>query len=197
MRKLTLTAGALAIALTMTACKGKDEAPATDDAAKTEAIEGAEAAATADAALVTEAQKTAAVVVSDAWARETATDAVAGGAFMTITNGTAKDDVLVSATAKFAGKVEMHESKMDNNVMVMRPVEGGIPLKAGSVTRLAPGGLHVMFMDLKGPLRAGKEVEVTLTFKEAGEQTVKLPVKSMAEADAMGGMAHGKDGTHE
>lgn len=196
MRKLTLTASALALALTMTACKGKED-EAADGAAKTEAVTDADKTAEADAALVTEAQKTAAVVVTDAWARETATDATAGGAFMTITNGTAKDDILVSATAKFAGKVEMHESKMDNDVMVMRPLTDGIPLKAGAVTRLAPGGLHVMFLDLKGPLRAGKEVEVTLNFKEAGAQTVKLPVKSMAEADAMGGMAHGKDGTHE
>ena len=54
-----------------------------------------------------------------------------------------------------------------------------------------------MFVDLKGPLRAGKEVEVTLTFKESGTQTVKLPVKSMADADAMAPMDHGKDGAHE
>ena len=132
-----------------------------------------------------EAQKTKAVVVSDAFARETAADATAGGAFMTIANGTATDDVLVSATAKFAGKVEMHESSTDNGVMVMRPLADGIPVKAGSVVRLAPGGLHIMFMDLKGPLRAGKEVEVTLTFKTAGAQTVKLPVKAMAEGEAM------------
>lgn len=192
MRKFTLTASALALALTVNACKGKEDAPAADDAAKTEATADADTAS-ADSALVTEAQKANAVVVSDAWARETAPDAKAGGAFMTITNGTAKDDVLVSATAKFAGKVEMHESKMDNNVMVMRPLADGIPLKAGSVTRLAPGGLHVMFMDLKGPLRAGKEVEVTLNFKTAGAQTVKLPVKSMADAAAMAP----KDGAHE
>lgn len=185
MRKFTLTASALALALTMTACKGKEEAPAGDDAAKTEAAPAADANAAADAALVAEAQKTSAVVVSDAMARETAPDAKEGGAFMTIANGTTKDDVLVSVTAKFAGKVELHESKMDNNVMVMRPVADGIPVKAGSVVRLAPGGLHVMFMELKGPLRAGKEVEVTLNFKEAGAQTVKLPVKSMADADAM------------
>lgn len=185
MRKFTLTASALALALTMSACKGKEEAPAAEDAAKTEATTTADATAAADAALVAEAQKTKAVVVSDAWARETAPDAKAGGAFMTITNGTATDDILVSATAKFAGKVEMHESKMDNGVMTMRPLTDGIPLKAGAVTRLAPGGLHVMFMELKGPLRAGKEVEVTLNFKTAGAQTVKLPVKSMAEADAM------------
>lgn len=189
MRKLTLTASAIALTLTMAACKGKEEAPAADDMAKTEAMADADTTATADAALVTEAQKAVAVVVTDAWARETAPDAKAGGAFMTIANGTAKDDVLVSATAKFAGKVEMHESTMDNNVMVMRPLADGIPLKAGSVTRLAPGGLHVMFIDLKGPLRAGKEVEVTLNFKEAGAQTVKLPVKSMAEADTMAPMA--------
>ena len=124
MRTLTLTASALALALTMTACKGKEEAPA-GDAAKTEATTAADAKINADADLVAAAQKTTAIVVSDAWARETAPEAKAGGGFMTITNGTATDDVLVSATAKFAGKVEIHESKMDNDVMVMRPLADG------------------------------------------------------------------------
>ena len=194
MRKFTIAVSAAALCLTIAACKGQEDAPAADDAAKTEVTAEAQAAS-ADAAMIADAQKANAVVISDAWARETAPDAKAGGAFMTLTNGTATDDILVSATAKFAGKVEMHESKMDNEVMVMRPLTDGIPLKAGAVTKLAPGGLHIMFMDLKGPLRAGKEVEVTLNFKTAAPQTVKLPVKSMTDADAMGGMANG--GAHE
>lgn len=192
MRKFTIAVSAAALCLSVAACKGKDEAPATDDARSAEMVPDADG--NTDDGLIAAAKTANAIVVSDSFARETAPDAKAGGAFMTLTNGTATDDILVSATAKFAGKVEMHESKMDNDVMVMRPLADGIPLKAGAVTKLAPGGLHIMFMDLKGPLRAGKEVEITLNFKTAAPQTLKLPVKSMADAP----MAAGHEGgAHE
>ena len=65
---------------------------------------------------------------------------------------------------------------MDNGVMKMRPVEGGLEVKPSESVTLKPGGFHIMLVDLKHPLEAGKTVEVTLQFEKAGTVKVELPV---------------------
>ncbi|MCL6708400.1 DUF1775 domain-containing protein [Pseudomonas sp. R2.Fl] len=99
-----------------------------------------------------------------------------GGGFVTITNKGHHDDVLVSAQSPVAGRVEIHEMAMQNNVMKMRPLKDGVAVPAGGTVELKPGGLHLMFMEVKEPFAEGATVPVTLTFKNAGEVQVTLPV---------------------
>ncbi|EEB82380.1 DUF1775 domain-containing protein [Roseobacter sp. GAI101] len=100
---------------------------------------------------------------------------VAGG-FLTITNGGDTDDTLIRASSNVAARMEVHEMAMQDSVMKMRELEDGLPIPAGETVMLKPGGYHIMFMDLAGPLSEGDTVEVTLTFKKAGEVTLTMPV---------------------
>jgi copper(I)-binding protein len=124
--------------------------------------------------------KTGSITVSNPWARASMGMARAGAAFMTLKNDGSVDDTLVSAAANVAKKVELHTHIMANGIMKMRRVEGGIPVPAGSMTMLKPGGYHVMFMGLKAPFREGGSFPLTLTFARAGKVKVTVEIKSGA-----------------
>jgi len=128
------------------------------------------------------------VEVKDAWARATVQGQTATGAFMKLT---AKDGAkLVGAASPAAEVVEVHEMRMDGNVMRMRAAPQ-IDLPVGQTVELKPGGYHVMLMDLKAPLKAGNTLPLTLTFKDAkgAESKVQLqvPVRMGAPAAEMQG----------
>jgi copper(I)-binding protein len=115
-----------------------------------------------------------AVKVEGAWARVSVQGQMATGAFMKLT---AKDGTkLVGASSSAAGVTEVHEMKMDGNVMTMRAVPA-LDLPAGKTVELKPGGYHVMLMDLKAPLAKGGSVPLTLTFKDAKGVESKLDLK--------------------
>ena len=125
-----------------------------------------------------------AVDVKGAWARATVPGQKASGAFMTLT---AKDrGQLVSVSSPVAGVVEVHEMKMDGDIMKMRAVEGGLDLPAGKAVELKPGGYHVMLMDLKAPLQKDTTIPLNLVFKDAkgaqSNMSIVVPVSTMAPA---------------
>jgi periplasmic copper chaperone A len=118
------------------------------------------------------------------YARATPPGATAGGAYLSIENGGSAPDTLLAARSPAAGMVEIHEMSMDGNVMRMRALPGGITIPAGGKVALAPGGYHIMLMDLKQPLAAGKSIPLTLVFAKAGSIDVDVHVEAMG---AMGG----------
>ena len=108
--------------------------------------------------------QTASLQVEGAWARATVQGQKATGAFMKIT---AKESMrLVGAQSPVAGVTEVHEMKMEGDVMKMRAVPG-LDLPAGKAVELKPGGYHVMLMDLKAPLVKDSKVPLTLVFKNS------------------------------
>lgn len=133
--------------------------------------------------------------VAGAWIRATVPGQSGSGAFMTLTAKTTSRLVAVSTPA--AGVAEVHEMKMDGDIMRMRAVAGGVELPAGKPVELKSGGFHVMLMDLKQPLVNGSTVPLTLTLRDAkgAESKVELqvPVSLTApdgKADPMAGMDH-------
>ena len=83
---------------------------------------------------------------------------------------------------------------MDNGVMKMRPVEGGLEIKPGETVTLRPSGFHVMLVDLKQPLQQGKMAEATLKFENAGTVKVEFPIAAIGASAPAGGkmmMDHG------
>ena len=139
--------------------------------------------------LSTAACAQAVVDVKGAWARATVQGQKASGAFMTLT---AKDRVkLVGISSPVAGVVEVHEMKMDGDIMKMRALANGLDLPAGKAVSLKPGGYHVMLMDLKLPLQKDTTIPMTLVFKDAkGAQSnlaIMVPVSTTAPADASAG----------
>jgi copper(I)-binding protein len=106
---------------------------------------------------------------------------------------------LVSASSPVAGVTEVHEMKMDGDVMKMRAVQGGLELPAGKAVELKPGGYHVMLMDLKSTLQKDSMIPLTLVFKDAkGVETkteLNVPVSMTppgAKASDMPAMDHSK-----
>lgn len=126
------------------------------------------------------------------WSRAAGAGRVGAG-FLTLRNS-GEADRLVSARADIARTVELHTHIREGNVMRMRPVEA-IDLPSGQSVTLAPGGLHLMLIDLKQPLRQGDSVPVTLVFEKAGEIQVTLAVQS-AGARGPGGAAAGSGHHH-
>lgn len=107
-----------------------------------------------------------------------------GAGFLSVTNKGAAADRLIGARAAYARKVELHTHLMDNGVMRMREVEGGIPLPPGEKVELKPGGFHIMLIGLSQPLKAGERAPLTLVFETAGEIEVELAVEAAGRAPA-------------
>ena len=116
------------------------------------------------------------LVITQAWSRATPGGAKVGGGYLTIVNKGTTPDRLVGGSADVAGKVQVHEMSMNNGVMTMRPVEGGLVIEPGKTVKLTPGGLHLMLLDLKGPLKQGDKLPVTLEFEKAGRVSVTFDV---------------------
>ena len=138
--------------------------------------------------------QSAAVQVEGAWARASVQGQKGTGAFMRLT---AKDGArLVRAESPAAGVAEVHEMKMDGDVMKMRAVPS-LALPAGKAVELKPGGYHVMLMDLKAPLAKGATVPLTLVFKDAqgAESQMQLQVPVSVQAPGAAG-AHGMGMKH-
>lgn len=136
-----------------------------------------------------EAVKLGDLAISGGFSRATLPNAPVAGGYLSITNGGHADDRLVSASADFAKKTEIHEMKMEGDVMKMQALPDGVALPAGATVDLKPGGNHIMFMGLKHPLKEGETVNVTLTFEKAGEVSVPLQVGPI-NAKSPGADAH-------
>ena len=128
--------------------------------------------------------------IAQPWARATPKGASAGAAYLTITNNGTAPDRVSCVSSDDSAKCQIHTMTMDNGVMKMRPVEGGLEIKPGQTVTLKPGGLHVMLVELKHPLEQGKAAEATFQFEKAGTVKVAFPVLALG-APAPGAAAGG------
>jgi len=123
------------------------------------------------------------------WVRATVPAQTSTGAFMQIT--APKDAKLVEVRTPVAGVAEVHEMRMVDNVMRMRPA-GPLDLPAGKTVALTPGGYHVMLMELKGQVKAGDTVPLTLVIEDKDKKRetieVKAAVRALGEAPPMAHM---------
>lgn len=122
------------------------------------------------------------VQVEEPWVRATVAQQKITGAFMRIT--APQDARLVSARSPVAGRVEIHEMAMENNVMKMRAVDA-VELPADKLVELKPGGYHVMLFDLKRPVVEGDTVPLTIVVegKDGKRESIALeaPVRPLAQ----------------
>jgi copper(I)-binding protein len=124
------------------------------------------------------------VTVQDAWVRATVPGQRATGAFMRLR--AASGSRLQSASTPAAGLAEVHEMRLEGDIMRMQALKDGLDLPAGQTVELKPGGYHLMLLDLKSPLAKGSTVALTLVFVDAkGVQTqseLQVPVATVAPA---------------
>jgi copper(I)-binding protein len=129
------------------------------------------------------------LTITGGFARATLPGARIGGGYLTIANSGAEADTLTGAASEDADAVQVHQMSMDNGVMTMSPVAGGLDIPAGGSVSLDPMGYHLMIMNLKQPLIENQCLEVTLTFARAGTVPVVLNIAGTAATSAPDGMA--------
>src|SRR5712691_719040 len=120
------------------------------------------------------------------WSRATPKGAKTGAGYVSIKNTGSTPDRLIGGSFADSGKVEVHQMTMDQGVMKMRPVAGGVEIKPGETVELKPdGGLHLMFVGLKQPLKKGEQVAGTLEFEKSGTVQVQYTVEGIGEKSSM------------
>jgi copper(I)-binding protein len=110
------------------------------------------------------------------WSRATPKGAATGAGYLTITNVGPSPDRLVSVSLDDATTAQIHQMTVDNGVMKMREVAGGLEIKPGDTVKLDPQGYHLMFMGLKAPIVKGQPIKGSLTFEKAGTIDVEFDV---------------------
>ncbi len=120
--------------------------------------------------------KVGALTIEAPWSRATPAGAKTAAGYLKITNNGKEPDRLLRGTFAAAARSEVHEMAMVNDVMKMRELADGLEIKPGETVELKPGGYHMMFMDLKTPLKAGQTVKGTLVFQKAGSVAVSYTI---------------------
>jgi periplasmic copper chaperone A len=132
------------------------------------------------------------IAIEGAWVRTAVPGQKGTGGFMKIT--TKQDMQLVGISSPVAGVGEVHEMKMEGDVMKMRALPGGLALPAGKAVELKPGGLHLMLLDLKQALPNNSTVPVTLMFKDKAGKDLKMEIKVPVSVRAPAGAAGASKG---
>ena len=135
--------------------------------------------------------KAGALRIGHPWSRATPANAPVAGGYMTMENTGDADDRLVAVSAEIAPRGEIHEMKMEGDVMKMSPLPDGLPIRAGETVKLAPGGYHLMFMPLARQLKEGDTFRGELVFEKAGKVTVEFKV------EGIGARGDGKADSHK
>lgn len=122
--------------------------------------------------------------VGHPWARATPPAAKVGGAYLRIENAGRMPDRLIGGSTEAAARIEIHESSLIDGIMRMRERTDGVIVPAGDDVEFKPGGLHLMLVDLKAPLRLGDMVKATLSFEKAGQIDVEFQVQGAGTPQA-------------
>jgi periplasmic copper chaperone A len=124
------------------------------------------------------------ITVGHPWARATPEGADAGVGYVKITNAGKQADRLTGGSFNGDGVVEIHEMKMDGDVMKMRQLKDGLEIAAGATVELKPGGNHLMFTGLKSAIVEGPKVKGTLNFEKAGAIDVEFMIEPVGASES-------------
>ena len=122
------------------------------------------------------------VQAEDAWCRPTPNGVLVGGCYVTLVSS--RDDRLVSVASPLSELVEIHEMRMEGDMMRMGELEDGLPLPAGETVQMRPGAQHLMLTTLAAPLAEGETVPLHLAFEDAAVVTVEAQVRQPEDAGA-------------
>ncbi len=131
------------------------------------------------------------IVIEQPYARSSSPAARVGAAFMVIKNTGTEDDRLVAASTDAATRVELHTHVMTDGIAKMMEVPEGFVIPAQGETLLQRGGYHVMMMGLTAPFVQDETITLHLTFENAGEVTLVVPIDGQRDGGMnMGNMNH-------
>lgn len=124
------------------------------------------------------------IVIEQPWIRATPAGAKVAGGYMTITNTGSEPDRLIGGVLPQAGRFTVHQMKMNGNVMQMREIQGGLEIKPGQKIEFNPGGYHVMFTELREPIKQGDTLKGQLRFEKAGMVDIEYRVEGIGAQGA-------------
>ena len=119
------------------------------------------------------------LTVTSPWTRATPGGAKIAGGYLKITNNGSSADRFVGTKSDVSDRIKIHEMSMNDGIMKMRPLPNGLEIKPGETLELKSGGYHLMFMDLKQPLKPGDTFEAKLQFEKAGPLDVNFSVRAL------------------
>ncbi len=120
-----------------------------------------------------------ALKIDHPWSRATPKGATVAGGYMKITNTGTTPDRLVGGSTDAAKKLELHEMRMDGNVMKMRELPNGLEIPAGATVELTPDSYHLMMTGISRQFQKGDRVKAALTFEKAGKVDVEFAVEAV------------------
>lgn len=126
------------------------------------------------------------IEIKHPWSKATVVGAPVGGGYLSIANTGTEPDRLMMVTSDVSKMTQIHEMKVEDGVMKMGEIRGGLEIAPGAIVDLKPGGLHVMFIGIKAPFKQGESVKAVLTFDKAGTIEVEFKIdaaKKGADAD--------------
>ena len=129
--------------------------------------------------------------------RATPPNAPVSAGYLQITNTTGQTQTLVSASASFAKRAEIHDMKHDSGVMKMYEIESGLAVPDRITVALMPKGRHLMFMDLDRQLKEDDMFSVSLEFVPCGRVTLPFHVTRLPGLEHTHGETHTKDHDHK
>ena len=124
--------------------------------------------------------------LSHGWARETVAGQNAAAAYLTIVNNGAGSDSLVSVSSDASMHAMLHSTSMDDGVMRMRPIDGGLAIPSKAAVELSPGRTHIMLTGLKQPLESGQTFQIRLDFERSADQDLDIKVLDATAAGSLG-----------
>lgn len=126
--------------------------------------------------------------IIEPWTRSAAAHTTGAG-YLTLTNTGRVAETLTRIETSAAARVEMHKTSMAAGIMSMKRLDNGLILRPGESVSFAPGGYHLMLIDLNKPLKAGESFPATLIFASGSRIGVVFPVKA-AGSDSADHMSH-------
>lgn len=125
------------------------------------------------------------LVISNAFVRPTTKAGMSSAGYMTVSNNGDVDDTLVGIHADGVSKIEIHDTKIDDNgVMSMTPITDGIVIPAKQSITFKPRGLHLMLIDVTSPLVRDAQIPITLSFKNSGTQKMNVPIANQVTSES-------------
>ncbi len=116
------------------------------------------------------------ILIENQWVRAVPPTAHNTALFMVIKNVGDEPDILIGVKTDISKMVSIHKTENENGVMKMVHIKK-LPIPAGGIVELKPGGYHIMIMGLKRGIKAGENVKFTLIFEKSGKIVIKAPVK--------------------
>ncbi len=116
------------------------------------------------------------IMIENPWVKGASASQKMSVGYMTLENTSSKSDKLLSVESEVCEVVELHKMTHENDMMKMGRVNA-IEVPANGSAKLKQGGLHLMLIRLKKPLKSGDQIELILNFENAGKQSIMFPVK--------------------